>query len=120
MPVYDSRRGRLVVAPWTLVPAASAPPIGVALAMGVAYPNPARGGMTVDFTLGHAARTSIRVFDLAGRLVRTAYDGALEAGPHSIGWDGRLATGERAHSGLYFVEIRTSESVSTRKVTLIE
>jgi hypothetical protein len=120
MPVYDSRRGRLVVGPWTLVPPTSAPPIGGAIAMGAAYPNPARGGVTVDFSLGRAERTSVRVFDLAGRLVRTAYDGALAAGPHSIGWDGRRATGERAPTGLYFVEIRSSESVSTRKVTLIE
>lgn len=52
---------------------------------GLAYPNPARGAVTLRLRLDRPARVSAHVYDARGRLVATAWDGAaLGAGEHRM------------------------------------
>jgi glucose/arabinose dehydrogenase len=70
-------------------------------------PNPARGGVGVrfEYELGRFTSAGIRIYDPAGRLVRTL---ALRAASGSVAWDGRAQDGERVRPGVYFYELRTA------------
>lgn len=68
-------------------------------------PSPFVSRTTLAFQLPQAARVSLRVFDVGGRLVRTLADGAmLEPGTHTFDWDG-TGDGASTASGLYFVRL---------------
>ena len=53
------------------------------------HPNPFTEKATILLALPVAEHVGIRIFDLAGREIRTLVDGRLPAGRNSIDWDGR-------------------------------
>jgi flagellar hook assembly protein FlgD len=52
-------------------------------------------------------------------LVRMLCDGRLQAGAHSIYWDGRNDAGSPAGSGVYFIRVTGGESSQTRQIALV-
>jgi hypothetical protein len=81
-------------------------------------PNPFGTGTGIVFRLPTSAPVSLRVFDTAGRLVRTLVDGQSEAGTHVISWDGRDEAGRALSSGVYYYRFETSGASETRKMIL--
>ncbi|MBD3366646.1 MAG: T9SS type A sorting domain-containing protein, partial [Candidatus Eisenbacteria bacterium] len=80
-------------------------------------PNPFTASTELSFdTPGNGRRVVIRVCDVAGRLVRTLYDGRPPAGRHSVGWDGRAESGVPVASGVYLVNLDSGGFRRTRKV----
>ena len=61
---------------------------------------------------------SLKVFDVAGRLVRTLVDGRRTAGAHSERWDGRDESGLNAASGVYFARMKAEGEVFTTKLVM--
>ena len=74
----------------------------------------------ISYTLGDRGPVSLRVFDVSGRLVRTLVDGPVEAGQHTIVFDGRSATGRSLASGIYFLRMDTPDVTQVRQVTLLK
>lgn len=88
------------------------------LAFAPPAPNPALGSTTLRFALPGAGRASVRVYDLAGRRVRTLLDATLTAGPHAVAWDARDEHGTRVAPGLYLVEVRTGRECANAKLVV--
>jgi flagellar hook assembly protein FlgD len=61
----------------------------------------------------------VEVVDVAGRRVTLLLDQALDAGSHSIRWDGRDGTGNAVVPGVYLVRLSTGGVSATRKVVAI-
>ena len=61
----------------------------------------------------------VDVFDINGRLVRTAFDAPLAPGTHSIAWDGRAAEGGRAPVGVYFLRVVSGREVAVARFVLL-
>lgn len=81
-------------------------------------PNPLVSSATIRFTLAAASVARIRVFDLAGRQVRTLLDAPLSAGTSSITWDGRTDLGADAPAGIYFVRSELGDRIDSRKIVV--
>jgi flagellar hook assembly protein FlgD len=73
-----------------------------------ARPNPFNPTTTIEFSVATEGHVTIRVFDAAGRVVRTLEDGHVTAGPHTTVWDGTTDSGERVASGVYFVRMEAA------------
>jgi hypothetical protein len=93
-----------------------APEIAFALAM---RPNPAAGHVAVDFTVVRDLPVKIRMYDVAGRVVRTLADGLQTAGSHSVVWDGRNDAGAAVHGGVYFCKMDVGIWTSMKKMVFI-
>jgi PKD repeat protein len=52
------------------------------------YPNPFNPRTTIAFELPSAGTAVIAVYDASGRRIRTLIDGRLDAGRHTVLWDG--------------------------------
>jgi hypothetical protein len=76
--------------------------------LGHARPNPFNPTTTVDYTVALPCRVTIRVFDVAGRVVRTLVDAHVAAGHRSATWDGTTDAGERAATGVYFIRMEAA------------
>jgi hypothetical protein len=78
-------------------------------------PNPFSSATSIGFDLpaasagsvGGAWPVKVRIFNLAGRLVKTAVDAPLPPGAHNALWDGRDERGVRQAAGVYFIEVST-------------
>jgi len=83
-------------------------------------PNPFNPSTRISFDLQQREDVSISVYDVKGRLVHTLFDGVLEAGPHSVDWDGTSAEGTRVSSGVYLYVVRTSTETVSRRMVLLK
>ncbi len=81
-------------------------------------PNPSLGTATIAFTLPSAMHVRIRVYDVAGRLVRTLLDRESPAGPGEVAWDGRDDAGRRVGAGVFFYRMEAGDWQSRRKMIL--
>ena len=61
----------------------------------------------------------LRVFDVAGRLVRTLVAGDRPAGEGTAAWDGRDEAGREAPDGVYFCRLESAGGSVTRKLLLV-
>ncbi|MBD3349706.1 MAG: T9SS type A sorting domain-containing protein, partial [Candidatus Eisenbacteria bacterium] len=82
--------------------------------------NPLRPGTSVGYSVPSDGRVTIRVFDVAGRVVRTLLDAELKAGSGTVSWDGTSSSGAGAASGVYFVRLEAGELSETRKAILLK
>jgi hypothetical protein len=76
-----------------------------------AAPNPTRAGLYVSYNLPTAGRTSVRVYDAAGKVVASLHEGAQLRGRHNLTWSGLARDGRSLASGVYFL---TLEGPGTR------
>ncbi len=68
-------------------------------------PSPARGAVRVQWQVGEPGAVVVRVFDNAGRVVRTIQNGYQTAGRYSVRWDGICDNGRRAANGIFFYRL---------------
>jgi hypothetical protein len=83
------------------------------------YPNPFTPSTAIRFLTRNSGRISIRIYDVAGRLVRTLVDEERAAGAHELIWDGRDNGSRMVAGGVYWCRAKSaSETVTRRMVRL--
>ena len=83
-------------------------------------PNPFKDGMRMAYVVGTSARVSIRVFDVAGRMVQTLVNEFQPAGRHLATWDGHSESGQRMVNGMYFIHVRIGNETKQVRVTFLQ
>ena len=84
-------------------------------------PNPTRGTSLIAFDLPKPSSVSLSIYDVRGRMVRSAYENtAFAAGSHRWTWDGRDASGSRVSAGIYFYSLVTEQGTEARKLVVVE
>lgn len=89
------------------------------LALSRPYPNPSRGGSTIEFVLPAHGTVAIELYDLGGRHVRTLLTEPRAAGAHRVTFDGRSARGDRLAPGLYFVRLSAGGQNRIQRLVLL-
>ncbi|NOQ21355.1 MAG: PQQ-binding-like beta-propeller repeat protein [Candidatus Aegiribacteria sp.] len=84
-----------------------------------ASPNPFYSTASISFELSEPGWTSVTVYDLSGRIVRTLENSELGTGQHSITWDGRRENGEGVAAGLYYCRIQSGGVSETTGLCLL-
>ena len=83
-------------------------------------PNPFNPKTTLAYHVPRESEVTIRVYDVAGRSVRTLLDGVVEPGRHAAVWDGTNDSGEAVGSGIYFCTMEAPDFHDSRKMTLLK
>ena len=83
------------------------------------YPNPFNPQTTIDYQIPEAGHVTIDIFDLTGQKIRSLINQNINAGYHSVVWDGNDGSGNPISSGVYLYRILTDEFVNTRKMILM-
>lgn len=79
-------------------------------------PNPFFHTTTVAYQLTRPGAVRLRIFDAAGRLVRTLVEAGRPAGPHEVTWDGLDISGREVRDGVYFIRLESPDTRRVRKV----
>ncbi len=101
------------------------PSIPVAFELNQNYPNPFNPSTTITFSLpsqsgGGYSPTTLRIYNVLGRVVRTLLDESLVAGTHDVVWDGRDDQGNQVASGIYFYRLRSGDYEDTKKMVMMK
>jgi len=87
----------------TVVDGLDAPLKGVAVVQN--YPNPFNTNTNIVVLLPEVSQTTVTIFDLLGREIRTLYEKNSPPGVLSVSWDGRNSRGLQVGSGVYFCTV---------------
>jgi hypothetical protein len=82
------------------------------------HPNPGVAS-TILLQLARPGPTQVRIFDVTGRLVRTVFEGNLDAGPHQFRWNGFNDAGQRTASGRYLILASTPTARMTKGIVVL-
>jgi hypothetical protein len=76
------------------------------------YPNPFNPSTTIRYQLPVETRTTLRIYDVTGRLVRTLVDELKKAGTYAMSWDGKNDAGLTVSTGVYFSRLQARPTLS--------
>lgn len=81
------------------------------------YPNPFNNSTTINITLPKSAESKLKIYNAAGTLVYTAYEGNLKKGVNKITFDaGKL----KLATGLYIATLETPEIKKSYKMNFVK
>lgn len=112
----------LAVVPVPLDPAvldADDPSLRVARSLR-AWPNPARGAVTIEFEVERVDELAVSVFDVQGRRVRELERRRFVPGAHLLKWDGTLDGGRIAAAGVYFLRVESGAHSGVARVVRVK
>jgi hypothetical protein len=105
-------------------PAVEEPITGVPVVTSLwqAFPNPVNPTATIKYTVGKSGRTTLKIFDAAGRVVRTLVDAEQKARPepYEVVWDGKNDRDERVSSGVFFYQLQAPGYSSAKKIVIVQ
>lgn len=78
-----------------------------------------KGRMPIVYTTSIPGHCSIKLYDVAGRLVRKIAEDYEQAGTKNTYWDGRDAQGRMLSSGVYFMQLQAGDYSATKKIILL-
>lgn len=84
-------------------------------AFGLPAPNPTRGVASFELALPAPSQVRLLVVDVTGRLVSVAQDGRMDAGRHSIVWEGKDGNGASLARGVYYARLEVDGKVEGRR-----
>ena len=82
-------------------------------------PNPVKTAGVIEYQLPTSQRVSLKVYDIAGKLVKTLVSETVEAGTYQAVWDGRDERGNRVASGVYLYRLQGKDECATKKLILV-
>ncbi len=83
-------------------------------------PSPFTESTTFSFEIPHGVdRTTLKVYDASGRLVRTLIDDPIAGGCHDVIWNGRNDRGGEVAAGVYFVRFDCDAIPRVRKIVVV-
>lgn len=100
--------GPLEVGPFRFTPAS--------YELSAARPNPFSGSTVINYQIKEPGRVTLRVYNVAGQLVKTLVDGPQAADFYRVTWNGETDKGTRATNGVYFCTIQANEFSATRRM----
>jgi len=85
-------------------------------------PNPTRNGYTaISYTTTSKCPVSLKIYNSAGRLVRTLVDGSnLPAGTRTVYWDMRDNGHNAVAAGVYFYRLSAENRTTSKKMVVVK
>jgi DNA-binding beta-propeller fold protein YncE len=83
------------------------------------YPNPFNPTTTIKYQLPKVSDVKLVIYNILGQQVRTLLNGQIEAGYHSVVWDGRNETGQSVASGIYIYRFEAGDFQKTMKLLIL-
>ena len=84
-----------------------------------AVPNPFNPMTSLHFSLPNDSHVDLKIYDVAGRLVRTLASGPRPAGANRVRWNGTDDANHAVASGTYFARLVVEGEVEIKSLTLV-
>ncbi len=96
-------------------------PVAIAPLLAQNFPNPFNPRTEIRYDLPLGGKTTLEVFDVRGRRIKTLVEAQLPPGPQKAVWDGRDADGGEVAAGVYLYRLAVDgEIMGQRKMVLVK
>lgn len=82
-------------------------------------PNPVATTTSIRFQLPVDGLVGLRIYNVAGQLVKTLVNEYSAAGSYTVTWDGKDESGKRVSSGVYLYRLDSGKSQQIKRLTMI-
>ena len=83
--------------------------------LGQNYPNPFTGSTTFPYNVAKSGKVSFRILDAAGNEVQMIHAGVKSPGSYKL-----ELSSEKLSNGIYYIQMLNNQTVSTRKMIVIQ
>jgi hypothetical protein len=83
-------------------------------------PNPAWGKTRIGFTLAQPGYASVKIYNLAGQLIKTLVSGHCPAGSNDAVWDIKDQQGQKVAAGVYVYRLEASGISESRRLVVVK
>ena len=84
------------------------------------YPNPFNPTTTISFSTAESTENAeLAIYNLKGQKVKSLINHNMEAGQHSVVWNGTDENNQHVGSGIYFYRLKTGKDFSETKRMLL-
>jgi minor extracellular serine protease Vpr len=83
------------------------------------YPNPFNPSTNIEYSLATVNQVALKIYNVTGQQIKTLVNKTQKAGTYTIQWDGTNDTGQYVASGIYYIKLKASQFVQTRKMVLM-
>jgi flagellar hook assembly protein FlgD len=83
------------------------------------FPNPFNPSTTIKFDMKDKGIVTLKVYNVAGQLVRTLVNEVRPAGSYTEPWNGLNDRGSAVASGIYFYKMETNGFTATKKMVML-
>ena len=84
------------------------------------YPNPFNPSTTIKYTLSDNSYVNVSIYNVAGELVKTLFNGPQNKGKNSLIWNAKNNKNESVAGGLYIYSVNTENNIYSRKMMLLK
>ena len=84
------------------------------------YPNPFNPTTTINFAISEKSKVELAIYNIKGQRVITLKSEVLEAGKHSVIWNGQDNSRKRVSSGVYFYRLYSGKKTFFKKMLLLK
>jgi flagellar hook assembly protein FlgD len=87
------------------------------------YPNPFNPVTSIQYTVHRKQiplRTTLKIYNVRGQLVRILVDEPEQAGTYEVTWDGRDQNGDEVASGVYLYRLQAGDFNQSKKMVLMK
>lgn len=95
-------------------------PVPTDYALDQNLPNPFNPSTTIKYQLPVSGDATLVIYNLLGQQVRTLVKDNLEAGFHSVLWDGKDELGKQVASGVYIYRLQSGDFSTARRMMLLK
>jgi hypothetical protein len=88
-------------------------------ALGQSYPNPLHERTTIAYQLPIESPVSLKIYNVAGQVVRELASGKQKPGYYKASWDGKDGSGRQVSSGIYFYRLDAGGFTKTNKLVVV-
>ncbi|MCD4650228.1 MAG: T9SS type A sorting domain-containing protein, partial [Candidatus Cloacimonetes bacterium] len=117
---YDGGDSDMITLVWDYVGIKPNEVVAVVTALKSNYPNPFNPETSINFSIKDVGYVKIEIFNAKGQRVKALVDVVMEAGNHSVIWDGKDESGKSVKSGVFFYRMKTGRYTSTKKMILLK
>ena len=83
------------------------------------YPNPFNPATRIKYQVASRGKVNIKVYNVAGQLVKTIVDEVMNPGYYELIWDGTNNRGSSIASGVYFCRMEAPDYVKSMKMVIL-
>jgi hypothetical protein len=84
------------------------------------YPNPFNPSTTIKYSIKDRGHVSLKIYNVAGQLVRTLVNSDMTAGAYAETWNGLSNAGTPVSSGVYFYKLVAKNFSMTKKMVILK
>ena len=84
------------------------------------YPNPFNPQTRINFSLKKSGKTTLKIFNVKGQLVKLLVDEQKQKGDYTVIWNGTDMQNKQVSSGAYYYRLQVDNRVKTKSLILLK